>query len=72
MGRTKVSYARGCAVDGLLRRPAELAEAEALARRADVSSVVLVVGLDGAMEGEGHDRASLGLPGSQVRKFPRF
>jgi beta-glucosidase len=42
---------------------AELNNAVALAKKADV--VILYVGTNIAIEGEGHDRASLGLPGNQ-------
>jgi beta-glucosidase len=41
----------------------ELAKAVDLAKKADV--VILYVGTDLAVEGEGHDRPSLGLPGNQ-------
>src|SRR5205814_2011027 len=44
-------------------RDAELAKAVDAAKRADVA--ILYVGTDLSIEGEGHDRPTLGLPGDQ-------
>ena len=75
---TKVWYARGCDRTGTqadgLGRHAILSEARSVAERADV--VVLVLGLDAALEGEqgdtgnaetAGDKPSLALPGLQQR-----
>ena len=48
-----------CASDG------EFAAAVASAQQADAT--VILVGLDTTLEGEGHDRYSIDLPGMQVR-----
>lgn len=38
----------------------------ALAAAGKADHVVLMLGLDGSVEGEGHDRHEIGLPGVQV------
>jgi beta-glucosidase-like glycosyl hydrolase len=64
----RVTHVAGCSIGGPAV-PQHMAEAEAAARAAD--SVVLVVGLDGSQEGEGHDRRSLLLPGAQEELIHR-
>ena len=65
---TSVAYAKGCSIAGRANE-ADMAAATALAARA--STVVLVVGLDGTQEGEGHDRTTLELPGAQAALIKR-
>ena len=65
---TEVLHARGCGIADA--DPSGIAEAEAIARRADVA--VVVVGgrsglIDGCTSGEFRDAADLGLPGLQPR-----
>ena len=58
---TTVNYAVGCNIAD--NSTAGFADAVKKARAADVT--VLVVGLDGSQEGEGHDRTTIDLPGVQ-------
>ena len=55
------SYAKGCELER--DSPDDLAAAMAAAKAADV--VVLVLGIDGSMENEAHDRTSIDLPLAQ-------
>lgn len=58
-----VTYAPGCSIAG--NDSSGFASATAAAAAADVA--VLVVGLDGTQEAEGHDRVSIDLPGVQAQ-----
>jgi len=57
-----VAYSSGCGVTGN-RDDAAFAEAVDMARGADV--VVMVCGVDGSVNSEGHDRDTIGLTGAQ-------
>lgn len=60
--KVKVEYAAGCDILAPAR-PEQIDEAAALARQSDVA--ILFLGTNLKVEGEGRDRASLDLPGSQ-------
>jgi len=57
-----IAYSSGCGVTGN-RDDAAFAEAVDMARGADV--VVMVCGVDGSVNSEGHDRDTIGLTGAQ-------
>ena len=57
-----VTSASGCDVDGGADRISE-----AIAAAVDADAVVMLLGLDGDQEGEGHDRDGCSLPGLQPR-----
>lgn len=59
-----VRYARGAEIDRVEVNHTQQREAVALARASDL--VVLVLGDSGASCGEGHDRQTLDLPGTQL------
>jgi len=62
---TRVTYTKGCDVDGTAEKAAStIAEAVAAARSADVA--VLVVGESAEMSGEASSRHTLDLPGAQL------
>jgi beta-D-xylosidase 4 len=63
----EVEYVEGCGIAARPLKPSGaegIAAAVAAAKRAEV--VIVVAGLDGSQEGEGHDRESLLLPGHQT------
>ena len=59
----EVEYTQGCDISKLADVKS-IATAVKIAKDAD--AVVVVAGLDGSQEGEGHDRTSLLLPGNQT------
>ena len=62
-GADVVGYAPGCADGAACENASGFAAAAALAAASDV--VVAVVGIDGSVEYEGHDRDNITLPGAQ-------
>jgi hypothetical protein len=60
-GNGTTVYAKGCELQS--GSPTDLAAAVAAAKAADVS--VIVLGIDGKVENEAHDRTAIDLPGAQ-------
>ncbi|MHC4784246.1 MAG: glycoside hydrolase family 3 C-terminal domain-containing protein, partial [Planctomycetota bacterium] len=64
IGLSNVEYVQGCAISETVSDPApSFSDAIAAANRNDV--VIMFVGIDGTIEGEGNDRPSIALPGDQ-------
>ena len=64
-----VAYEQGCGVSG--SDTSGIAPAVALASNTSTDAVVLVIGIDGTIEGEGQDRHSIALPGVQLSLVQR-
>lgn len=60
---TEILYARGCEISGGADEQDAIGQAAEIARGADVA--IVLVGTNNKIESEGHDRASLALPGRQ-------
>lgn len=60
--KTNLLYAKGCEIEG--DSTEDFSEALSVAKRAD--AVVIVLGEDAGMSGEGDSRSELGLPGNQL------
>lgn len=60
--KTKLLYAKGCEINA--DSAEDYSEAVAVVKRSDI--VVMIVGEDAGMSGEGDSRSELGLPGNQL------